>query len=153
MKQETQNQIDAMAATLRPQITITAGAGNIAADAYVKTLPEGITIETVQKLQDHNAVFFPAVTKALGEESIEAMKKDSTIESVSLSVPMVGEDKFDVSFQKRYQYMDTKTKEMKDAFGGVSASLTVQAARHNRGAMGSIKNDLKAQALAAFGQD
>ena len=87
MKQETQNQIDAMAATLRPQITIAAGAGNIAADAYVKTLPEGITIETVQKLQDHNAVFFPAVTKALGEESIEAMKKDSTIESVSLSVP------------------------------------------------------------------
>lgn len=153
MKQELQNQINVMAATLRPQISITQGEGGIAADAYVKTLPEGITIETVQKLQDHNAIFFPAVTKALGEESIEAMKKDSSIESVSLSVPMVGEDRFDISFQKQYQYMDTKTKEMKDAFGGVSASLTVQAARHNRGAMGAIKNDLKAQALAAFGQD
>ena len=153
MKQELQTQINTMAATLAEQIEVNATASTIAADAYVKTLPEGITLETVQKLQDHNAIFFPAVTKALGEESIEAMKKDSSIESVSLSVPMVGEDRFDISFQKKYQYMDTKTKEMKDAFGGVSASLTVQAARHNRGAMGSIKNDLKAQALAAFGQD
>ena len=75
MKQELQNQINVMAATLRPQISITQGEGGIAADTYVKTLPEGITLETVQKLQDHNAIFFPAVTTALGEESIEAMKK------------------------------------------------------------------------------
>lgn len=153
MKQELQTQINTMAATLAEQIEVNATASTIAADAYIKTLPEGITLETVQKIQDHNAVFFPAVTKAFGEKAIDAMKKDKAIDTVSLSVPMVGEDKFDISFQKQYQYMDTKTKEMKDAYGGVSASLTVQAARHNRGAMGSIKNDLKAQALAAFGQD
>ena len=76
MKQELQTQINAMAATLAEQIEVNATASTIAADAYVKTLPEGITLETVQKIQDHNAVFFPAVTKAFGEKAIDAMKKD-----------------------------------------------------------------------------
>ena len=153
MKQETQNQINTLAATLADQIDVTSAGSTIAADAYVKSLPEGITLETVQKINEHNSVFFPAVTKSFGEKALNVMKEDNALESCSLTVPMVGDDKFDVSVQKQYQYLNTKTKEMETAFGGVSASYTVQSARQNRGAMQSIRNDLKAQALALFGKD
>lgn len=153
MKNETKNQIDALATTLGEQIEIKEGAATIAADAYVKSLPEGLTLETVKALQEHNAVFFPAVTKAFGEKSIETMKTDTKIEQLDLSVPMVGDDKFDVTFKKSYEHMDMATKEMKTSYGGISASLTIQAARHNRGAMSAIKNEMKAKALEAFAKE
>lgn len=153
MKAETKNQIDALAADLKGQIEIKDGAATIAADAYVKALPDGITVDIVKQIQDHNAVFYPAVTKAFGEAAIEAMKADKALESLDLSVPMVGDDKFDVNFKRSYEHMDMATKEMKTSYGGLSASLTVQAARHNRGAMSTIKNELKAAALAAFAKE
>lgn len=153
MKAETKNQIDALATELKGQIEIKDGAATIAADAYTSSLPEGITVGIVKQLQEHNAVFFPAATKAFGEKAIEAMKADGKLESLDLSLPMVGDDKFDVSFKRSYEHMDMATKEMKTSYGGVSASLTVQAARHNRGHMSTIKNELKAAALAAFAKE
>jgi hypothetical protein len=153
MKTETKNQIDILASKLSSKIDIKDGSASISEDAYVKSLPEGLDIETVKKLQDHNANFFPAVTKAFAEKSIEAMKADNKIEQLDLSVPMVGEDKFDVTFKRSYEHMDIASKEMKKSFGGISASLTVQAARHNRGAMSAIKNEMKAAALAAFAEE
>lgn len=152
MKAETKNQIDALAAALKPEIEIKEGAATIAADAYVKNLPDGITLEIVKKIKDHDAIFFPAVTKAFCEESIDVMKADKKIESLDLSVPMVGDDKFDITFKRSYEHMDMATKEMKTSYGGLSASLTVQAARHNRGAMSAIKNDLKVKAMAEFAE-
>lgn len=152
MKAETKNQIDALAADLKPQIEIKDGAASIAADAYVKSLPSDIPVETVKKLQEHNTVFWPAVTKAFGEAAIDAMKADKSIESLDLSVPMVGEDKWDINFKRSYEHMDMATKEMKTSYGGLSASLTVQSARHNRGAMSAIKNDLKAKAMVEFAE-
>lgn len=153
MKAETKNQIDALATDLAPQIEVKEGVATIAADAYVKSLPEGITLDTVKKLKEHDAVFFPAVTKAFGEKSIETMKADDKIEQLDLSVPMVGDDKFDITFKRSYEHMDMATKEMKTSYGGLSASLTVQAARHNRGAMSSVKNDLKIAAMAVFAKE
>jgi len=153
MKAETKKTIDTLAESLKGQIEVKDGAASIAADAYVKSLPEGVTMEVVKTIQDHNANFFPAATKAFGEKAIEAMKADDKITQLDLTVPMVGDDTFDVSFKKTYEHMDLKTKEMTTSYGGVSASLTVQAARHNRGAMKNIKDDLKSAALAAFGKD
>lgn len=153
MKAETKNQIDTLSADLKGQIEVKEGAATIAADAYVKSLPDGITLDTVKKLQEHNAVFYPAVTKAFGDCAIEAMKADKKLESLDLSVPMVGDDKFDINFKRSYEHMDMATKEMKTSYGGLSASLTIQAARHNRGAMSAVKNDLKAAALAAFAKE
>lgn len=153
MKAETQKQINTLATTLGADIEIKEGAATIAADAYVKSLPEGLTIDTVKAIQEHNAVFFPAVTKAFGHKAIEAMKTDSKLASLDLSVPMVGDDKFDVTFEKQYDFLNTTTKEKQTAFGGLKASFTVQAARHNRGAMGAVKQELKEAALAAFGKD
>lgn len=152
MKAETKNQIDALATTLKPQIEIKDGAATIAADAYVKSLPSDIPVETVKKLQEHNTMFWPAVTKAFGEAAIDAMKADKSIESLDLSVPMVGEDKWDINFKRSYEHMDMATKEMKTSYGGLSASLTVQGARHNRGAMSAVKSDLKAKAMAEFAE-
>jgi adenylyl- and sulfurtransferase ThiI len=153
MKSELKTQIDNMAKALGEQIEIKEGEATIAADAYIKTLPEGLDMETLKKIQDHNANFFPAVTKAFGEKSIEAMKTNTALAQLDLSVPMVGDDRFDVTFKRSYDHMDMASKEMKTSFGGVSASLTVQAARHNRGAMSTINSDLKEMALAAFGKD
>jgi hypothetical protein len=153
MKAETKKTIDTLAETLKPQIEIKDGAATIAADAYVKSLPEGVTMEVVKSIQDHNANFFPAATKAFGEKAIDAMKENSSLSQLDLSVPMVGDDTLDVTFKQSYEHMDMKTKEMTTSYGGVSASLTVQAARHNRGPMKNIKDDLKSAALAAFGQD
>ena len=152
MKAETKNQIDALATDLRSQIQIKEGAATIAADAYVKSLPDGLSLETVKKLKEHDAVFYPAVTKAFGEAAIDAMKADKKIESLDLSVPLVEGDKFDTNFKRSYEHMDMATKEMKTSYGGLSASLTVQGARHNRGAMSAIKNDLKAKAMAEFAE-
>ena len=153
MKQETQQKIDAVATAIASDIVIKDGTASIAADAYVKSLPEGISLETVMALQEHNTNWFPGVTKAFGLKAIDAMKQDPALKTLALTVPLVGEDKLDLSFSKEYPYTDTKTKEQKMAYGGLNASLTVQASLHNRGAMGAVKRELKEAALAAFGKD
>lgn len=153
MKQETQRMINDIAAIVADDIEIKDGTATIAADAYVKSLPEGITLEQVQTLQEHNATWFPAVTKAFGTKAIEAMKSDPEMSSLTLTVPLVGEDKFDATFSREYTYTDTKTKQQKTAYGGLNASLTVQAAQQSRGAMGAVRRELKEAALTAFGKD
>lgn len=153
MKAELKNAIDNMAKVLGEEIQIKEGVPVAAEGMYKKTLSGNLTPEIVEELDQHNAIFFPAAAKAFGLKAIEAMKVDDKLTSLDLTIPMVGENKFDVSFKKQYDYLNTKTKEMETAYGGLSASLTVQAARHNRGAMGAVKQELKEAALAAFGAD
>lgn len=57
-----------------------------AKDLYEKSLPEGIDISTVRKLQDHDSQYLAGTALGFGELAYDAFAKDPTLRNVSLSV-------------------------------------------------------------------
>ncbi|MBB5409305.1 hypothetical protein HDG34_003246 [Paraburkholderia sp. HC6.4b] len=55
-------------------------------DLYEKHLPDGITIETVNRLHEHNRTFFLASLEAFGEVSESALKKHKDIDRTSMQI-------------------------------------------------------------------
>lgn len=138
--------------TLAKEITITDGKASITKEAYVNTLPEGITKEQVVAIQGHNEVFYPAITNAFGEKAIAAMKKDKALDSVTLETPLTGRDHFDVTMNRTKTFPNPATPgESVIKYGVVNAKLVTQAARANRGDMNHITDALAEKALAALG--
>lgn len=137
---------------LSKDITIADGKATISKEAYVSTLPEGITKEQVETIQKHNGVFYPAVTHAFGEKAIVAMKKDKALDQLTLETPLTGHDHFDITFSRTKTFPNPATPgESVVKYGVVNAQLVTQAARANRGDMNTIRDILAEKALAALG--
>lgn len=145
-------EIKELSAKLDTGVSFNDGKIEFDANAYLQTLPEGITVDQVKALHDHNATFFPAATLSVGKVAIEAMKKDKKIDSLSVEIPMYGKDHFDLTIERQRTFPNPQDKEKSTTtFGNVKASYTVQAARGSRGAMNSVRDELSAAALAALG--
>lgn len=58
-------------------------------DCYANNLPDGITMQTVEKIEEYNADFINAGTKAFGELAIEALvaKPETEVVNGSLALP------------------------------------------------------------------
>jgi len=73
-------------------------------DLYISNLPEGITKDTVKKIQDHNSLFAAASTYGVGLQVIDFLKQNEGVKKVEFSAPMVGKDSFEASFNRHSEY-------------------------------------------------
>lgn len=143
----TKDAIQTLATQLKGQFEVKDGKITVAENAYVGTLPEGLTEDMVKAVQNHNQVFYPAVTQAFGETAIEAMKKDKKLEQLTVEVPLVGHDHFDLTLNRSRTFPNPAGGDPIQKWGVVNAQLVTQAARANRGDMNSVRDHLSALAL------
>jgi len=122
--------------------------------AYLSLLPENLTKETVEAVQEFNGKMAAASALAVGTAAIPIMKKDQNLANVTMSMPTVGKDFIGVNFQRERQVpardennqpAGTKTK-----FGSTSVEYGMYSTK-SRGALLSVKTLLAEQAMAAFG--
>jgi hypothetical protein len=140
-----------LANKLSNEITVKDGQMTIAENAYVGTLPEGLTVEKVEELQKHNSLFYPAVTHAFGEKAVEMMKKDKKLMELGLTVPMVGRDHFDLDIKRSKTYPNPQDENAPvTKYGQINAQLVTHAARANRGEMNSVRDMISEMALASL---
>jgi nucleoid DNA-binding protein len=144
------NQVDDMAKELSKKLHLKDGTITIDADAYVQTLPAGINVDTLKQVSEHNAIFYPAITKAFGEKAIKHMAKTKGLEDMSIDVPLYNKDKFSLTIDRESTGRNPKTGEPIISYGKARPSLTIYEASGSRGQMKAVREHLAEQALAAF---
>ncbi len=109
---------------------------------YQGTLPEGLDLKTVKKVQQHNTQAFNALALATGEMANETIfPQNPQLQSVRLDTAF-GSDRIGMTFERQAE-------EAGGVHHGVfSGSYTTAAARNNA-EFKEIRQHLEAQALAA----
>jgi hypothetical protein len=66
------------------------GAGKVkeGVDIYASTLPEGVTIETVNQIAEHDQMFVAASTTAFGKAAAQAFQDNKDLTSANIEVSM-----------------------------------------------------------------
>jgi hypothetical protein len=126
------------------------GVGLIDSEAYVNSLPEGITRETIEIIQKHNTTFIAAGLHAFGTKAIDMAKKHDGMTSASLSIATVGKDTIDYNWKRTREVPSPGTSETKTTYGTTTIGVTTHATS-NTGELARIKKTLTAQAFAALG--
>lgn len=140
--------ISAIAAIGEQELKIgTAGVVEVPADFAEKLLPEGLTMETVEAVQDLTGEVVSGLGLALGNLGIKAFKKDPKLEQVSASFKF-GKDVHNATFQRvREVPINRPGEERKTApkYGVLSNSVTVHGAG-NKGNLRKVRQHLSAEA-------
>ena len=99
-------------------------------DLYEKHLPEGITLETVNRIHEHNRTFFPAVFEAFGDVSESALKKNKDLDRTSMQINAGDGGVFSAQYArsvKRAVRGDDGKVGSETAYGSLTCKYTVQA--------------------------
>ncbi|HEY9502091.1 MAG TPA: hypothetical protein VIR01_10740 [Pyrinomonadaceae bacterium] len=121
-------------------------------DIYVNNLPEGLDKDQISKAHQFNSSFYAAAAKAVGELSIDAMKKNANCKQIEVVIPLMGRDSYTAIVDREKSYPNPRDKEAPiKAFGVLNTQLDTVGSRSNRGVMKLIRAELSEQALKAFG--
>lgn len=129
------------------------GAMAFAANTYVDVLPEGITAETIKKINDHHSTLAAAGTLVVGEAGVGVMKKIKSLDRVEATLPMVGKDAVKFSFQRERQVnvpgQKGQPNTTKTVYGASNAQFEMYA-DHPVGELRKVRESLAMDAMAAF---
>ena len=126
------------------------GTVTVGADLFARSLPEGMTVEQVAAVHEHEAQFAAAGALALGELSIPAMKKNKELEQTKLSIPATGKDSFEFTFNRSRMVPDGNGGQ-KEKFGTSNIEFNMYGMGSSRGEIKKVKPLLAEQAFDAFG--
>lgn len=120
---------------------------------YLSNLPEGLTPEIVEKLDDYNSVFFPASTLAFSEVIIPEFAKNKELKELTAVFPLSGDNTWEVNIAaKAENNVVGKPGEKVMAYGRVSTALNVTEARNNIGQLKQVKLAIGRAATAALAE-
>lgn len=141
---------------LKAEITLDkkTGVATVSPDTYMKLAPAELTKDVLESVQQFNANMIAASAHAIGTLAVPAMKKDASLDKVTLTIPTVGKDYIGVAFDRSRQVPDrgadgvngTKTK-----FGSTSTEFVIYGTK-SRGQLLNVKNELSEMAMKAFGK-
>ena len=131
-KTEIKPEILAMSGIIHKELTAHKKEGTVTAASgiFEKTLPENLTMETVNAVGDHLKVFVPAAAHAFGQASFEAMKAHKGTERVLLDIEIGNKDKLSLtSERKRVTHPPGDATKEIITYNAVSASLDIRAGK------------------------
>jgi hypothetical protein len=144
-----------LAESIKKEITIDpkSGVGTITAGHYAATLPEGVTAELIEKIQDHNTQLVAAAGLAFGQLSEDVLKKNKELPRTTLELPTIGQDRFNYTYDRTSQVPD-RTADGVVGTKSVHGTLTVgykTFGTKSRGELLKVKKMLAEDAAKAFG--
>lgn len=142
--------VKALADKVATEITFDGNVASVPKDLYKKTLPEGMDIETVKKVQEHNMDFSDAVTLAFGRRATEHLRDNKDIDSASLSVN-VAHDRVSSEFRRHKTYRNPSDNSTFDRHG-VTETKFVSGINAKRNGYKEIQAYLSAEAESIFKQ-
>ena len=152
MSKHTLAEVNALATKLSGAVKYEDGKFTVDASVYKDHLPENVSYDVLLAAQEHNAVFFPAITKAVGEHAIQAYVDNSAIEEITAVIPTVGSDSFSVITQRSANFRVPKTGESVTKYMPTRCVQTVRATDGTHGLMAAVRDELNTAAAKAFGK-
>lgn len=155
LKPETQKIADAFAKSLKiGEVKEGIATATIDQTAYVDNLPDGITREIVEQLNEYDTSVASALAATLGNAAIPEIKKNKNLDKVTVTLPTVGKDSFSATFDRERQVPARNEKGepagTRPAYGIVNVEHTMYGTR-NRAQLAGVKKMLTEKATAAFG--
>lgn len=117
------------------------GVISVSKEFYEKSLPEGIELSQVRKIQEHNSNLVSAGALALGELGVPHLKKHKDLEQVSLVIN-AGRDQLSEQMQRSKQVRNLQTGETKDVYGAISAKWRVTGTAGSRGSLKATRDHI-----------
>lgn len=145
-------EVEDMAQLIEKGSTYEKGVGTVTPEVYEKILEEGgVEKSMVEKLQKLNTTLVAAATLAHGRASLDLMKKDKTLLQTELSMPMVGKDTLDITFNRTKEVGDGNRENpgKKLIYGQTRPVFSIHASG-NRGELAKVKDELAASAATLF---
>jgi len=145
-----------LVAKLAPLTTLdkSTGIATVEEGTYVKLLPEGLTQEMCEQVQDHTKNMVAAALHTLGTVSIPAFKSNKDLTDTYLSVPMIKKDSIEVKMN-RVSMVPGKDADGKDitreSFGTTSVKIDTYGVG-KRGDLKKIKEMMAEEATKALGK-
>lgn len=140
--------VNQLADTLKAEMNLgDNGVIEVTKDAFEKTLPEGLTMETYIESHNHRDNVLAAMGKVTGEIGVEAMKTDKDLKQVTASMA-IHKDTMASTFQRERQ--------IPNAEGGTSTSYGLLRSNYmangaaNKGSLKKVKAHLSALGREAF---
>ena len=113
-------------------------------------LPEGAPLAILQAGQKHKTTFIAAAGHAFGSNSLDVMKKNAELNQTSVSIPTIGKDSIDLSFQRSVTSPNPAGGEAVTKYGRLSVKVNEYGAG-SRGQLLKVKQELSEKAAAVFG--
>lgn len=150
---EIKAEIVQLADKIKKEITIdgSTGVATVPKELYANTLPDGLTVDTIKQLQDHNSQFAAASYMALGEASIPVMKKHKDLDRSTLDIPTVGKDHFSLTFDRSGEVRAPGGGDPKTVYGTGRVAFNMYGTK-NRGELSKVRDMLSEKAAAALGK-
>lgn len=123
------------------------GTINASETVFKDNIPSDLTIETFEKVAEHNTNFVAASAHAFGSVALEMMKKNKTVDQVTTAFPMTGKDEVTHTLHKSKEFSvngNTTT-----VYGHVSTTLEQQTGK-NVGSYKAVRNEIKEVFKTAF---
>lgn len=144
--------VKAIAASL---VGIETGNGTSEGDVFNATLPEGLTPDTVEAVNNHVTTFVASGMEAVGNAALAAMKKDKKLDIVNANIGLgaFGSADYGVHRNKEITIPPAEkggTPEKGFQPGASSVKVTFQAGK-NSGLLGKARTAIKEQAAEQFG--
>jgi len=135
-KQELKSEVQALSDIIGSAISVNAkeGKASITEGIWEANLPEDVTPSIVKSLDNYTTTFVAAGLHAFGKASVDAMKGNKTLDSLSLSVPMIGKNSVDFTVERSKVTHSPKEPTVDILKYGVSTTtLTAHADNRNAG--------------------
>lgn len=126
------------------------GSITAAADTYEKTLPQGLTMDIVNQVAEHNTNFVAGATHAFGQMAMGLMSENKKLDTVIGQMTMGGEDSLNLHYT-RSKEMHVPGKDDKITKYGVTNITYEVKAGKNGGELKKVRTQLNELAFAAFG--
>lgn len=99
---------------------------------------DGLTAEDVKKVSTHRGRVLAALGKAGGEESTAFAVKHKSLDDISIVVPSVGKDSYEMNFQRSRPTLNPRTKEAGTKYGALTLKYH-EFATGNHGEISRVK--------------
>lgn len=120
-------------------------------EAYIKTLPENLSKEIVEQVNQHNSNFFAASSHAFGHTAVDHMAKHKDVEVLSASFPLLGKDTWNVGVDRKKTFPNPANPDQPiESYGVISCKLEINEARLKVGQLKQVKLELGEAALKAL---
>lgn len=146
------DQITNLADALIKSSTADLGAGKIVVDKkfYEESLPEGVTMAQVRKIEEHNSNLITAATLAIGELAQAPMTKDKELASLSMRIP-VSRGRVDAQIKREGQIRNVQTGEVSPVYGVVDVKFRAAGTSTSSGHLKTVRDQVKTAYGTLFG--
>lgn len=121
-----------------------------APDVFEKTLPETLTMETVNAVREHNTTFVAAGAHAFGTAAIDLMSSNKKLDRVAVEMGMGGKDSVAYTMDRSKTTTDHLHGKGEIIKYGVMTTVLENVAGKNAGQLKAVRKEMGEIALAQF---